>query len=410
MTLKVLASKGEPNTRIARLLGVTEGAVRYHKRRSDMDHNGNSKPRKAQGLAEVIAYWVETHRSQDRPVNVKDLYEYLVLEFGYEGSYKSVLRYVRSIYGKPAIRTYRRVETPPGAQAQIDWGEYPGVRVGHETVNLHAFVMTLSHSRKPAVIWSRGLDQQCWHRCHNEAYRRLGGVAAVNRVDNAKTAVGRGAGCWGEVNASYRAYARTVGFHVDACQPRAANAKGKVEAKVKLSRLLINPGNRVWLDLDELQRVTDERIDRWTRKATCPATGLTVYETWRMELGHLAPLPVLPEPFDIAVTRTVRRDCTVNFEGRSYTVPFRFAGKAVEVRGCPEHVQILAEGSVVQQYPRHTSERMLIDQGCYEGDPVDELLPPLPLGRMGRRLQEIMEMPVQSRPIDLYGALAEAAR
>ena len=45
------------------------------------------------------------------------------------------------------------------------------------------------------------------------------------------------------------------------------------------------------------------------------------------------PLPVLPEPFDLAVTRTVQRDCTVNFEGRSYSVPFVLTGLAVEVRG-----------------------------------------------------------------------------
>ena len=35
---------------------------------------------------------------------------------------------------------------------------------------------------------------------------------------------------------------------------------------------------------------------------------------------------------------------------------------------------------------------------------------PVPLGAMGRRLQEILEMPVQQRPVDLYAALAEVAR
>ena len=32
------------------------------------------------------------------------------------------------------------------------------------------------------------------------------------------------------------------------------------------------------------------------------------------------------------------------------------------------------------------------------------------LGRLGRRLQEIYELPVAERPMDLYAALAEAAR
>ena len=34
----------------------------------------------------------------------------------------------------------------------------------------------------------------------------------------------------------------------------------------------------------------------------------------------------------------------------------------------------------------------------------------VPLGRMGRRLQEIAALPVEQRPLDLYAALAEVAR
>ena len=50
----------------------------------------------------------------------------------------------------------------------------------------------------------------------------------------------------------------------------------------------------------------------------------------------------MPEPFDIAVTRRVGADCTVAFEGRTYSVPFALVGQRVEVRGCARHVQILA--------------------------------------------------------------------
>ena len=39
-----------------------------------------------------------------------------------------------------------------------------------------------------------------------------------------------------------------------------------------------------------------------------------------------------------------------------------------------------------------------------------QVLPPKPLGRMARKLQEIASLPVESRPVDLYAALAEVAR
>jgi transposase len=361
-------------------------------------------------MSEAISSWFESHKESKRPVNVKDLYEHLLAEYGYEGSYKSVVRFVRAHFPAPRIRTYRRVETPPGAQTQTDWGEYPRVDVGNGPEPLHAFVMVLSHSRKPAVVWSRSEDQLHWLSAHNEAFKRLGGVAAVNRIDNVKTAIASGAGAWGVINESYRTYARAVGFHIDACSPGEANAKGKTEAKVRLTRLRTDPAGKRYDGVEELQDWSDRRLEAWTRKAICPATGETVYDSWQKELDRLAALPLLPEPFDVVVTRPVRPDCMVMFENRAYAVPYVHADQHVEVRGCAGKVQILAGGEVIREYPRGTPERVLIDQSCYEGPATDRVLPPVPLGKMGRRLAELMAMPVQQRPLDLYEALAGVAR
>ena len=64
----------------------------------------------------MITAWFEAHGEAERPVNVRDQYEHLVEEHSDPGSTNSVVRYVRSHYPRPKIRTYRRVETPPGAQ------------------------------------------------------------------------------------------------------------------------------------------------------------------------------------------------------------------------------------------------------------------------------------------------------
>lgn len=293
---------------------------------------------------------------------------------------------------------------------QVGTAEYPRVDIGAGPEPLHAFLMVLSHSRRHAVVWSRSEDQLGWLSCHNGAYRRLGGVAAVNRVDNVKTAIAHGAGAWGAINDTYRAYARAVGFHVDACPPRQGNTKGKVEAKVRLGRLRLDPSRERFRTLEDLQAWTDELADGWARRAVCPATGLTVWESWERELEHLARLPLLPEPFDVAVTRPVHRDCMVYFENRQYAVPFIYVGQQVEVHGCAGRVQIWAGGKVIREYPRHTPERVLIDPDCYEGESTERVLAPPPLGRMGRRMQEILQTPVDRRPIDLYAALMEVAR
>jgi transposase len=353
---------------------------------------------------------MEARQSRRRPVNVRELYEHLVYEWGYGESYRSVLRYVRRHWPKPKIRTWRRVETPPGAQSQTDWAEFPRVDVGEGPEPLSAFIMVLSHSRKPAIVWSRSQDQLSWLECHNESYGRLLGVAAVNRIDNVKTAIVSGAGGWGVIHPLYRAYARAVGFHIDACRPGQAQEKGKVEAKVRLSRLLVDPETQSWESLQELQRWTDQRVERWAERALCPATGQSVQVSWQEERQRLAAVPLLPEPFDVVVTRPVHRDCMVRFEDHLYPVFFRYAGQAVEVRGCLGKVQILAEGRLLREYGRHTAERILIDPSCWQGEATERVAPPPRLGRMGRRLEEIYQMPVEQRPLDLYAALAEVAR
>jgi hypothetical protein len=135
-----------------------------------------------------------------------------------------------------------------------------------------------------------------------------------------------------------------------------------------------------------------------------------VFEAWEAERELLTPLPEpLPEPFDISVTRPVHRDCMVHFEGRQYAVPFAYVGRHVEVRGCAGTVQILFEGKILRAHPRWTRERVIVDPTCYEGEGTDRVLPPPPLGRIGRRLQEILETPVEKRPVDLYAALMEVA-
>lgn len=410
MTIKELSRRGWSQSGIARALGVTEGTVRYHLQRFEQEAtDGRSRQaRKASACEEAIAAWMEART--ETGLNLADLHEHLVAEHGYEGSLRSVQRYVRDRFPKPPRRARRRVETPPGAQRQVDWAEFRGVLVAGERQDLYALHLQLSHSRYDAVIWSEGKDQLCWQHAHNEALRRIEGVPATLRVDNEKTAVVRGAGPWGEINASYRRYAEAVRFHIDACPPRSPEHKGKVERRIRDQRLHADPRARHWHDLRELQNWSDERMEHSAHRRLCPATGTSVREAWLQEKPSLGPLPILPEPFDVVVTRQVREDCTLQFEGRSYSVPFRLIGRRVEVRGCAGAVQVLAGGGVVAVHPRRTATRLVLDPQHYEGEPTADVLPPLPLGRMGRRLQEIAAMAPEVRPLDLYAALAEVAR
>jgi hypothetical protein len=287
---------------------------------------------------------------------------------------------------------------------------FPNVWVGGERLTLHSFHLLLSHSRGEAIVWERREDQLSRLSAHNGALSRLGGIPAVVRVDNTKTAVAQGAGVWGRLNESYRRYAMTVRFHVDVCAPYSPEHKGKVERSVRTQRWRFDPGARPWEDLAELQTESDTQVECAARRRRCPATGTSVWEAWQEKRRVLAPLPILPAPFDHVATRRVAEDALVSFEGRQYSVPFAVLGREVEIRGGAGLVQILCDRAIVAEHPRQTAHRLVIDPAHYEGEATSTVLPPTPLGRLGRRLQELALLPVERRPIDLYAALAEVAR
>lgn len=412
MTIKTLLSKLVSRSEIARLLGVTEGAVRYQIRRTQSgEADGRSnKTQLAARFSEAISHWCSGHE-EDAGMNLAALHEWLVQEHGYTGSLRSVQRYWRRAYPPPKIRSRRRVETPPGAQTQVDWASFPGVILGGEYVDLLALRMVLSYSRFDAVVWSRRKNLLSWLQCHTDAFRRLGGVTATVRVDNEKTAIVEGAGAWGTVHPAYRRYAQMLHFHVDACGPREPASKGKVERSIRTQRFAADPRSRAWDSLEELQAWSDARVLRSAERRRCPITGTSVLEAWERERPLLTPLPeTLPDPFDVAVTRPVSTDCLVAFEGRQYNVPFAYVGRSVEVRGCATTVQILFEAEFIAIHPRHTEERLVLDPSHYEGSSTERVLAPPPLGRLGRKMMELAAEPVVHRSIDLYDRLAEVAR
>jgi transposase len=411
MTIGVLHERGCSNREIARQLGVDERTVRYRlKRRAEDRPDGRAeKPFRAEAFDAVIRHWL-TQSSTRRGVNLQSLHEHLVAEHGYRGSYKSIQRYVRAKFPRPKVRTRRRMETPPGALSQADWGEFPGVVVGGERIDLHAFHLALAHSRKDAIVWSPRADLLAWLHVHNEALRRLGGVTAVVRIDNVKTAVVRGAGPWGTLNETYRRYAQSVRFHIDVARPRTPQDKAKVERRIGIQKQSFDPRDREWEAVEELQAWTDAEVERRAERTLCPVTGESIQASYEAEKAHLGPLPWLPEPFDLVQCRRVGLDATVRFEGRTYSVPFPHARQEVEVRGCAEVIQVWSDGKLRAEHPRGTRSRLLIDPAHYEGPSTDRVEAPVPLGKMTRRLQEIAAMVPEQRPLDLYAAVAEVAR
>ena len=246
-----MRERGASVRRLAKDLGVTENAVRYRLRRlgeGDRPDGRGGKATALEGYEEAVEAIQERLgdgrlHGEGRPCQVRLIYEALVRDYGYAGSYQSVVRHVRRKHGKPRLRAIRRVETPAGVQAQHDWFE-DRIPIGTKRPKLALLLGALSYSRAKFCWPSEDQTQLSWHTGHHVLFGRYGGVPLWVRIDNLKTGVSRGAGPTAVLNASYAAYARMCRFGVDACRPGKGSDKDQASDCASAGRFTGTSWNR----------------------------------------------------------------------------------------------------------------------------------------------------------------------
>jgi transposase len=153
MVAKGLHERGTSMRRLAKPLGVSDGTVRYRLKR--LERGGadgrSNQPTAVDGYEAAIAAIQERLgdarlTGRGRPVAARQIYELLVRDHGYGGSERAVMRHLNRLSGVPKERAIRRVETPPGVQAQLDWFEVRAP-IGGRRRELQVRIGTLSHSR-----------------------------------------------------------------------------------------------------------------------------------------------------------------------------------------------------------------------------------------------------------------------
>src|SRR5262245_52831862 len=95
---------------------------------------------------------------------------------GYPGSAKQVERYVRTVRPAARAEAYLRLDTLPGEQAQVDWGNFGQVRIGATTRLLSCFVLVLSWSRAAYARFALDQTLESFLRGHVEAFAAVRGV------------------------------------------------------------------------------------------------------------------------------------------------------------------------------------------------------------------------------------------
>jgi transposase len=165
----------------------------------------------------------------DAGLSLQRIWQDLVEEYGYGGSYESVKRYARRL-ARPrrAVGVYH---SAPGEEAQVDFFRgAPTLRA--ETGQWQrpwVFRMTLCHSRHgyEEAVWDQTLAT--FLRLHENAFADFGGVPQIVRHDNLKAAVVRACLYDPDSNDIYLAFARHWGFTPLPIRPRTPQENGKQE-------------------------------------------------------------------------------------------------------------------------------------------------------------------------------------
>ena len=178
MVAHEMVTRGVAVRQVARQLGVSEAGLRYRLQRASEAPDGRrERPSVLDGWDGVVTGVLErlgdgrvTAGSETRaPTQL--VFDVLVREFGFHGSYQAVRRHLRRRFGPTPVQAVRRVELPAGVQAQHDWFEWESV-VGGERQIIYGLIGTLAYSRATFVWVSPTMSQLAWQAGHLALFHR----------------------------------------------------------------------------------------------------------------------------------------------------------------------------------------------------------------------------------------------
>lgn len=291
-------------------------------------------------------------RAAEVNYSARILYQELVHQRGFTGSYPTVKRFVAPLRAQANVGALCQIrfETGPGEQSQIDWGQARAY-LRQQPVKLHIFVLTLGYSRRGYYRVCANEQLGLFLEAHEAAFAHFGGVTHEHLYDRPRTVCQSEDGKW-RWNETFRAFAGHWGFEPRLCAPYRAQTKGKVESGVKYVKRNFMPGRR-FTDIADVQA----QLDEWTAAiadvrihGTTHARPIDRFHRERDALLPIAGHGVFAD--QRRLTRVVADDYLVSFQANRYSVPYRLIGKAVEVVAVGAMLRIEHAGQLVAEHAR----------------------------------------------------------
>ena len=295
MELKVLYDHGWSITALSREYGLNWRTVKREVMSEEPRHY--SERAKPTALTEAQLAHLERRLAICPVIRGSDLWAELCAEYGYQGSYKSLLRHLDELRPAAGHEPDVRFETDPGLQVQVDWAHFGSFPLGAEMADLFGLVAVLGCSRAPTIRFALDRTRPTTLGLVLACLDDLGGVPREILTDrDAAFCIGATSDGRAILAPEWVDLCSTLSVIPKACRPYRAKTKGKVERMIREFKESFLP----WLSgqvLPTEPTTTDYDLlaERWRDQVVFPrihrTTKRRVRDAWTEERPLLRPLP-----------------------------------------------------------------------------------------------------------------------
>jgi transposase len=356
---------------IAAQLGVHRDTVKrvlgMARVRRDMQRNDDAAKSADKLVAPYAAFINETLQKYPRLRSTR-LFD-MVKGRGFQGSDRTLRRFVRKVRPTPKREAFLRLDPLIGEQAQIDWAHVGQIPVpGGGSRTLWLFVMVLAWSR---AMWGEFCFDTTVHsllRSLTRAATFFGGTTRQWLFDNPKIVVLERYGD----TARFHPLLLDLGsaFHVQLrlCGPYRGNEKGRVERKIRFLRERFLAGREIY-GVEQGNKELQTFIAEIAHTQRHPNfTDRTVADCLTEERKRLL---VLPDPLPATnVVEPVLIDKTAfaRFDTNVYSVPPDYVEKTLTVVADDCTVRIVSGQTVVAEHRRSWGHRQKIEVPAHRAE------------------------------------------
>lgn len=347
---------GESQRSIAKSMGISRNTVKKYCEGESVPWVRKTPERQAAVVTEDVLAFINSCLQEDQEESLrkqqhtaKRIYDRLVCERGFTGGESTIRRIVHDIKGK-LPQAFIPLQFEPGEVMQVDWGEATIYLQGQKMV-INLFCARLCYSCRPIVLAYRRQNEESFLDAFVKTFNLLGGVTSRVIFDNGKVAVKDGFGAHAKMQAGYSALSAHYGFDAIFCNPAEGHEKGLVEGLVGWSRRnMCVPVPRV----DSIQELNDLLLQRCMAYEAHTVKGRreSVGNLFSEEKSQFRPLPKYT--FETAKCMSVRVNAlsTVRFRSNTYSVPAKYVGCQVSIKGYPETIEVYWKGNLISTHAR----------------------------------------------------------